>query len=215
MRDDDPKKSPNSRRKPSWSWISVDGPVSWERNIARGQPRLDIIYVDFDDPSAEETVTQSDMPLHVRGRMRPASHFKSHPGILPSSDMFDTNTGRFAQEVDMANVDIARTATAAFDYPEDFAGDEADDVAHLQLLEAFPFQEPEERNASSVPVPSGLILQADQDGQLRRVGVFDFEWRSEIWLQLHRNGSSDHDKRREECRRDFFTRCAEVEFTLN
>jgi hypothetical protein len=145
--------------------------------------------------------------------MRPAILFKSHPNILAYSDVWYSSIAGYEHDVQISTVDPAGAARAAFDYPEDFTGVEANDIVSLYLLELFPYSD-SEASASSSDGPVDIVLHIDDEHRFRRVGVFDFRRPKNLWLQLHEQGSVNHDTRKEECRKLFFEQCAEEEFTL-
>jgi hypothetical protein len=202
---DGPTRSPGVRRKPSWSWIGVDGAVSWDLGRAREKPVLEVVRCDDKEFGVLGTV--NDVPLTVVGRMRPATLYKPFPRLLFCEETFQ----RRERDGD-AGFDLALTATATFDYQDDYTSDEAESVAVVYLLEVYSVSD--EHESKSDTGPAGIVLQTNETGQYRRVGTFDFEWINAIWMKLYDDGSTDHDIRRDCFRSSFFDTYSRAEIVL-
>ena len=198
-------RSPGSRP-PSWSWISVDGEVTWEFGLARKDPQLTVLSCrtagNFGPLGAI-----NDIPLTVKGRIRAAFYLKIAPNILlfpHNEDLSKTLHHRSdpttaETDPDTGIEDLALTATATFDHPDEHTA--RDGVGIAFLLEVLPFVNDDDK-------PAGIILDLDlQDGKFRRIGYFDFEWVNAVWSSLYETGSRDHDERRRGFRQGVFGKC--------
>jgi hypothetical protein len=202
---DGPTRSSGVRRKPSWSWISVDGAVEWDLGRAREKAVLGVVKCD--DKGFGVLGAVDDVPLTVVGRMRPATLYKTFPRVLFCEETFE----RGGREGD-AGLDLALTATATFDYQDDYTSEEAESVAVVYLLEVYSVSNDDASKSDSGP--AGIVLQINEIGQYRRVGTFDFEWINAIWMKLYDDGSTDHDARRDAFRSSFFATYPRAEIVL-
>jgi hypothetical protein len=202
---DGPTKSTEVQRKPSWSWIGVDGAVEWDLGRAREKAVLEVVRCD--DKGFGVLGAVDEVPLTVKGRMRPATLYKTFPRLLFCEETFE----RRGRDGD-ADLDLALTATATFDYQDDYTSDEAESVAVVYLLEVYSVSD--EHESKSDTGPAGIVLQTNETGQYRRVGTFDFEWINAIWMKLYDEDSTDHDVRRDYFRRSFFDTYPRAEIVL-
>lgn len=202
-----PRRSPETPRLPSWSWISVDGIVDWELRLASTRPKLEV--VDYDATGFGPLGATDNIPLQVRGRIRSAFFSRALPQIIfpQGGDLSRPLWSRLDDEKDTetsGDIDLAQTATATFDYPDDHIRDDADIVVFL--LEVLPRSD-EESKVKQFDRPAGILLQLDENHRFHRVGTFDFEWINVVWINLYEGGSQNHDERRDTFRRGFFEEC--------
>ena len=204
-------------RPPSWSWISVDGEVTWELGLARKEAQLKVLSCRTAGNFGPLGAIHKNIPLTVEGRIRGAFYMKIAPNILlfpRNEDLSRTlhqrsDTTAEHDPDDPGSEDLALTATATFDHhPDEHMGHD-DGIGVVFLLEVLPFSEDGYSNK-----PAGIILGLDQDENFRRIGYFDFEWINSVWSTLYDKGSRDHDERRRRFREDAFRKCPMEEIII-
>lgn len=211
-----PSQNPGTRP-PTWSWISVDGEVAWQPGLARKKPQLEVLscYTAGFGPLG----AANDIPLKVRGRIRDAFYLKIAPNLLFSPTGHDLSKELFHRsyreaddpDAGVKSTDLALTATASFDYPDEHSGPNG--VGVVYLLEVLPYTDDKDETGSDNR-PAGIILDLDPDNKFRRVGYFDFEWVNSVWLSLYNSGSKDHDDRRDRFRKEAFASCPMESVTI-
>ena len=200
-------------RPPSWSWISVDGVVIWEPGLARKDTKVEVLSCRTAGNFGPLGAIHNNIHLTVRGRIRGAFYLKIAPHILlftHNEDLskalrYRSNSTAEHDPDDAGTEDLALTARATFDHPDEHKGENG--VGVVFLLEVLPF-------ADDDAMPAGIILGLDQDAKFRRTGYFDFEWVNAVWSTLYDAGSRDHDERRQRFRKEAFEKCPMEEVTI-
>jgi hypothetical protein len=191
--------------------------VAWELGLASKKPQLEVLScktAGFGPLGAA-----NDIPLTVRGRIRAAFYLKIAPKILLfptgedlSKDLFHRSDGEVDDpDASVSSRDLALTATASFDYPDEHLGPNG--VGVVFLLEVLPYTDGKGETGSD-DRPAGIILDLDPDNKFRRVGYFDFEWVNGVWMSLYNSGSKDHDERRARFRKEAFANCPMESVTI-
>ena len=203
-------------RPPSWSWISVDGQVTWELGLARRDPQLKVLSCRTAGNFGPLGATSNNIPLTVRGRIRGAFYLDIAPHILLfprnedlSQELHHRSDTTAEHDPATRSEDLALTATATFDHHPDEHVTYGDGIGVVFLLEVLPFSDDGYHNK-----PAGIILGLGQDAKFRRIGYFDFEWSNAVWSSLYNSGSRDHDERRQKFRKEAFEKCPMEEVTI-
>ncbi|PVH81454.1 HET-domain-containing protein [Cadophora sp. DSE1049] len=199
--------------RPSWSWISVDGPIVW--NLGPSDRKSPVEVLGCDTSGFEPIGATQDIPLTIKGRIRSAFYSKVNPKILFFFSVHDLSKALFHrserstedEEPVIQSTDLAFTATATFDYPEEHA-ESNNSLDVVFLLEILSYSD-DERDS-----PAGIILKLGDDEKFQRVGYWDFEWANGVWMTLYDSGSEDHDERRQTFRKEVFAKCCMETITI-